>query len=235
MVIHLLAAVRAIHKFGKRICHAEGVDTLRRFSQLLSQFPGLPVYNRLMGIPENQPVPLRIGDAGLILAGFLLRPEVDRMRHILRFGNNMPDNKAAPVIRAWKFISAFPDTLVLLTKVNGGRLHLIIIEDADDFIRAVALDGRAEYPADNCRRFLVDQTVALVLRVFPVPIDGIVGGVFAGFALHTDSSFLLAAQVTEIPLVTNIIYFKDIIQKRLRNMHNCDIIILDFLYFTLTA
>ena len=157
------------------------------------------------------------------------------MRHILRFGNNMPDNKAAPVIRAWKFISAFPDTLVLLTKVNGGRLHLIIIEDADDFIRAVALDGRAEYPADNCRRFLVDQTVALVLRVFPVPIDGIVGGVFAGFALHTDSSFLLAAQVTEIPLVTNIIYFKDIIQKRLRNMHNCDIIILDFFNFTLTA
>ena len=46
--------------------------------------------------------------------------------------------------------------------------------------------------------------MVFVFRVFPVAIDSAVGGGLAGFSLDTDGSFLLAAQVAQIPLVHNV-------------------------------
>ena len=117
------------------------------------------------------------------------------MPHILRLGQNLPDHIAAPVIRVVKFLPAFPDAHSFFAKVNGGCFHLLVKEDAGNLIRAVSFNGQAEYPADNCGGFLVDQPVVFVLRVFFVSVNSDIGGWLAGFAFHTDSGFLLAAQI----------------------------------------
>lgn len=61
-----------------------------------------------------------------------------------------------------------------------------------------------ENAADNRSGFLIDIPTVLITRHFLVAINGTVGGRLAGFAFHTDRCFLLAAQITKIPLVHNV-------------------------------
>ena len=72
---------------------------------------------------------------------------------------------------------------------------MLIKEDAGNLIRAVSLNGQAEYLADNCGGFLVDQPVVFVLWIFFLSVNSDIGGWFAGFTFHPDSGFLLAAQI----------------------------------------
>ena len=60
------------------------------------------------------------------------------------------------------------------------------------------------YAPHHGSRFLVDQPVVFVLRVFLIAVDGTVGGGLAGFPFDPNGRFLLAAQVTQIPLVHDI-------------------------------
>ena len=126
------------------------------------------------------------------------------MPHIFGFGKDAPDNITTPVIRVGKFLLAFPNALVLFAKVNGRRFYLIVIENTGNIIRAFALNGQTEYPADNLCRFLVDIPTVLVTRLFLVAIDGTVGSGLTRFAFYTDGSALFAAQITKIPLVHDI-------------------------------
>ena len=126
------------------------------------------------------------------------------MPHILRLGENLPNDVAAPVIRVGELLFAFPDTLVLFAKVDRRRVDLVIKQDAGDVVGAFALNGQLEDTPHHGSRFLVDQPVVFVLRVFLIAVDGTVGGWLAGFPLDPNGGFLLAAQVTKIPFVHDV-------------------------------
>ena len=126
------------------------------------------------------------------------------MPHILRLGQNLPNDVAAPVIRVGELLLAFPDALALLAEVHGGRLHLILKENTGNIVGAFALDGQSENAPHHGGSFLVDQPMVFVLRVFLVTVNGTVGGGLAGFSLDADGGFLLAAQVAQIPLVHDV-------------------------------
>ena len=130
--------------------------------------------------------------------------EIHRMPHILRLGQNLPDDVAAPVIGVGELLLAFPDALVLLAEVDRRRVDLVIEQDAGDVVGAFALDGQLEDTPHHGSRLLVDQPMVFVLRVFPVAIDSAVSGRLAGLALDADGGFLLAAQVAQIPLVHDV-------------------------------
>ena len=126
------------------------------------------------------------------------------MPHILRLGEDLSHDIAAPVIGIGKFLFAFPDALALLAEVHGRRLHLILKEDAGNIVGAFALNGQTEDTPHHGGSFFVDQPMVFVFRVFLVAIDSTVGSGLAGFALDADGGFLLAAQVAQIPLVHDI-------------------------------
>ena len=53
-----------------------------------------------------------------------------------------------------------------------------------DLIYALAVNDHVEDAAHNGGSFLVDDPALLVLRVFQIPVDGVVAGVFALVALR---------------------------------------------------
>ena len=130
--------------------------------------------------------------------------EVDRMAHILRLGEDLPDCETIPTIRPGDVLSAFPDTPPLPCEVSGRRFDFRLAEHRSDFIRPVTLDGKLEDAPHGRRCFLVDQPVVFVVGVFPVAVDGTVGGGLAGFALDPDGGSLLAAQVPQIPFAHDV-------------------------------
>ena len=204
VVIHLFATVCTVQKSSQRIGFTHRINSSWRLTQLLSQFPCFFINNGFMGILKNQPFLFGVHYGSFVLIGLFMGTEVNRMPHIFRLRKNLCDNIAAPVIGIRKFFFAFPDTLILLAEINSRGFNLIVKEYTGNLIRTVALNGQAEDPADNCRRFFVNQPVVFVIRVFLVSVDRTVCGRLAGFTFHTNCSALLAAQVTKIPLVHNI-------------------------------
>ena len=204
VIIHLLAAVGTVQKASQRIRFTQRVDALGRLAELLRKLPCFPVHNGLVGILKDQPVLLWIHHGVFILVGLLVGTEIHRMPHILRLGEDLSHDIAAPVIRVGKFLFAFPDALALLAEVHGRRLHLILKEDAGNIVGAFALNGQTEDTPHHGGSFFVDQPMVFVFRVFLVAIDSTVGSGLAGFALDADGGFLLAAQVAQIPLVHDI-------------------------------
>ena len=130
--------------------------------------------------------------------------EIHRMPHILRLGEDLSHNIAAPIIGIGKFLLAFPDALALLTEVHSRRFHRILKENTGNIVGAFALDGQSENAPHHGGGFLVDQPMVFVFRVFLVAIDGAVGGRLAGFSLDADGGFLLTAQIAQIPLVHDV-------------------------------
>ena len=157
-----------------------------------------------MGVLEDQPIFLGIHHGVFILIGLLVGTEIHRMPHILRLGENLSHDIAAPVIGIGKFLFAFPDTLALLTEVHSRRFHLILKENTGNIVGPFALDGQSENAPHHGGSFLVDQPMVFVLRVFLVTVNGTVGGGLAGLSLDADGGFLLAAQVAQIPLVHDV-------------------------------
>ena len=98
VIIHLLAAIGAVQKAGQRIRFTQRVDALGRLAELLCKLPCFPVHNGLVGILEDQPVLPGIHHGVFIFIGLLVGAEIHRMPHILRLGENLPHDIAAPVI-----------------------------------------------------------------------------------------------------------------------------------------
>ena len=204
MIHHLCPAVGTEHKPCQRIGLAQRVMPPWCFPQLLRQLPCFCVYDSFMGVLENQPILFGIHYGIFILIGLLVGTEIHRMPHILRLGQNLPNDVAAPVIGVGELLLAFPDAFILLAKVDRRRVDLVIEQNAGNIVRAFTLDGQLEDTPHHGGSFLVDQPVILVLRVFLVAIDGAVGGGLAGFPLDPNGGFLLAAQVTKIPFVHDV-------------------------------
>ena len=204
MIIQLCAAVGAVEKPGQGIGLADGVVAAGRFPQLLGKLPGLFIHDGLMGIFKNQPVLRGVDNGPLVLVGFLVGAEVDRMAHILRLGKYLPHCEAVPAIRPGDVLPAFPDAPALSGEIGGRRLDFLLAEHRGNFIGAVALDGKLEDAPDNSGGFLVNQPVVLVIRVFSIAINGAVGSRLARLTLGPDGSSLLTAQVPQIPFAHDV-------------------------------
>ena len=141
MIIHFGSTIGAVQKTGQRICLTQRVDALGRLAELLYKLPCFPVHNGLVGILKDQPVLPGILHGVFIFVGLLVRTEIHRMPHILRLGQNLPDDVAAPVIGIGELLFTFPESLVLLAEVDSRRVDLIVKEDTGDVVGAFALNG----------------------------------------------------------------------------------------------
>ena len=204
VVIHLCSTVSTEHKPCQGIRLTQRVDALGRLAELLGKLPCFSVHNGLVGIFKDQPILLGIHYGVFIFIGLLVGAKIHRMPHILRLGEDLSHDIAAPVIGIGKFLFAFPDTLALLTEVHSRRFHLILKENTGNIVGPFALDGQSENAPHHGGSFLVDQPMVFVLRVFLVTVNGTVGGGLAGLSLDADGGFLLAAQVAQIPLVHDV-------------------------------
>ena len=77
----------------------------------------------------------------LIFVGFLMGTEVDRMPHILRFGQYLPYDKITPCVGTVNIFSAFPNAPTLSCQVSCWRLNLVPIQDIRNIAQAVSLDS----------------------------------------------------------------------------------------------
>ena len=203
VVIHLGSAVGTEHKAGQGIGDAGGICPAHRPFHLLGELPGFRVNNGLVGVLKNQPVG-RVIFYPLIPVGLLGRTEIDGMPHILRFLQHGADRKAVPVIGAAGVHGVLPAASAVAGQIIGGALHLFLCEYLGNLIGAMPLHRKQEDSPHHSGGFLVHQPVVLVLRVFFVAIDGIVGGGLACLAFDTVCCRNLFGLVTQIPFVHNI-------------------------------
>lgn len=87
-----------------------------------------------MGVLKDEPILLGIHHGVFIFIGLLVGAKIHRMPHILRLGEDLSHDIAAPVIGIGKFLFAFPDALALLAKVHGRRLHLILKKNTGNIV-----------------------------------------------------------------------------------------------------
>ena len=203
MVIHLSSAVSTEHKAGQGIGDAGGICPAHRPFHLLGELPGFRVNDGLVGVLKNQPVG-RVIFYPLIPVGLFGGTEIDGVPHILRLGQHGTDREAVPVIGAAGVHGVLPAASAVAGQIIGGALHLFLCEYLGDLMGAVPLHRKQEDPPHHSGGFLVHQPVVLVLRVFFVAIDGVVGGGLACLPLNTVCCRNLFGLVTQIPFVHDI-------------------------------
>src|SRR5699024_11637770 len=91
------------------------------------------------------------------------------------------------------------------SQIIGGALHLFLCEYLGNLMGAVPLHRKPEDPPHHGGGFLVHQPVVLVLRVFFVAIDGVVGGGLARIAFDTVCCCNLFVFVAQIPFVHDVV------------------------------
>ena len=126
------------------------------------------------------------------------------MPHILRLGQHRTDREAVPVIGAAGVHGVLTAASAVASQIIGGALHLFLCEYLGNLMGAVPLHRKPEDPPHHGGGFLVHQPVVLVLWVFFVAIDGVVGGWLARLALDTVCCRNLFGLVTQIPFVHDI-------------------------------
>ena len=92
----------------------------------------------------------------------------------------------------------------LVADIEAGKVVHLLCEYLGNLMGAVPLHRKPEYSPHHGSGFLVHQPVVLVLRVFFVAIDGVVGGGLARLALDTVCCRNLFGLVTQIPFVHDI-------------------------------
>ena len=126
------------------------------------------------------------------------------MPHIFRFLQHGADRETVPVIGAAGVHGVLPAASAVSCQIIGGALHLFLCEYLGDLMGAVPLHRKPEDPPHHSGGFLVHKPVVLVLRVFFVAIDGVVGGGLACLAFDTVCCRNLFGLVTQIPFVHDI-------------------------------
>ena len=203
VVIHFGSTVSTKHKAGQGIGDAGGICPAHRPLHLLGELPGFRVNNGLVGVLKDQPVG-RIIFYPLIPIGLFGGTEIDGVPHILRLGQHGADRKTVPVIGSAGVHGVFPAAPAVAGQIIGGALHLFLCEYLGDLMGAVPLHRKPEDPPHHSGGFLVHQPVVLILRVFFVAIDGVVGGGLACLPLNTVCCRNLFGLVTQIPFVHDI-------------------------------
>ena len=125
---------------------------------------------------------------------------VDGAADVLPAGQYILHHADVPVIGA---LGQLKVGLTLRTIV-GGLLHPPIMQKTGDFAGALALQSKLKDAPDYRRRFLVNEPVLRVVRVFPVaiPTDG--AGMLTGNALGFPRSLHALTEVFDVPFVDQI-------------------------------
>lgn len=97
--------------------------------QLLSKLPCFLVHDGRMDGYRNKPIFRCVKYRIFVSVRFLVRTEVDRVPHIVRFGKYLSHYKATPVVGMRKVIFAFPCPVRLPRLMDSRRLHLFVMED----------------------------------------------------------------------------------------------------------
>ena len=174
-VIHFRAAIRAENKSGQWICFSCGIRPPDGFSGPLGKLPGFRVNNSLMGVFKNQPFIFRAFQTLLVLVGFLVIAEIDCMTHVFLLGQNIGYCCSTPVVRAGHVCSVLLRTEPTFRHIHRRPVDLVIPQGIRNLTRTTSVDAELEDTLYYRRRFLVHQPVKLVLRVFPVSVDGLRG------------------------------------------------------------
>ena len=130
--------------------------------------------------------------------------KVDRMAHIFGLGQNLPNHIIAPCVGPCNLRFAFPGAAPLLCQISRRGFHLVPIQNICDVTQPMPLNSQLIDAPHDCRRFLINQPVILVVGIFLVAVDGLVGDRLARFTLDPDSGALFATQVAQVPLAHDI-------------------------------
>ena len=202
--MHLSTAVRTENLTHKRICLALCVYPAFGLSKLLHHIPCFSVNDRLMGIRKDHYLVTVISYSSLILIGKLLCTEIHSISHIFRFFKHSYDTYSCPFIWLWHITPVLVTSISPLCLIIWRFFHLFLSQYPCNLIWSDSLNCHPEYPADNCRSFLVNEPVILIFRIFDISVWWIVGNWFPVPALCLQYCLYLAAAVTQIPFVHDI-------------------------------
>ena len=203
MIVHLCAAVCAKNKAGKGIGFACGVNTVFGSFCLLRELPCLFIHDRFMRVFKDEPVFRGVLNP-LVLIRFLRTAEIDGVPHVFRPGKNGFHRFAVPVIRAGFVYPVLKVSASMLGVIIAWGFYFFGSQHSGDVIGAMSLHCKAENSPHDSRRFLVDQPVILVFRVFLVPVDRVVGRRLSRIPLNLISSGNLSRLIAQIPFVHDI-------------------------------
>ena len=125
------------------------------------------------------------------------------MPHVLHAGKNIAHRRTPPAVGVFKLVVPAV-ARALCGKVGRRAKHLFLGQNIRDLIHALAVNDHAEDAAYNGGSFLVDNPALLVLRVFQIPVDGVIAGVFALIALCPIDGADLLACITSVKIVHDI-------------------------------
>ena len=129
--------------------------------------------------------------------------EIDGMPHILHTGENVAHRRTPPAVRIFKLVvSAVAHAFC--GKVGRRAKHLFLGQNIRDLIHALAVNDHAEDAAHNGGSFLVDDPALLVLRIFQIPVDGMIAGMFALVALRPVDGADLLGGITSVKIVHDV-------------------------------
>ena len=126
--------------------------------------------------------------------------EIDGMPHVLHAGENVAHRRTPPAVGIFKLaVSAVASALC--GKIGRRAKHLFLGQNIRDLVHTLAVNDHTEDTAYNSGCFLVDDPALFVLRVFQIPVDGMIAGVFALVALCPVDGADLLACITSVKIV----------------------------------
>lgn len=195
LVIHFCTTLAAIEQPSQRIRFFIAVAASARPAELLRGFPCSLVNNSFVGILKDFPVLFGSLPAVLVPVAGLEGLEIDSMPHVFHAGENVAYRRTPPAVGIFK--------LAVSTVAHAfcGRVgHLLLGQNIRDLIHALAVNDHAEDAAHNGGSFLVDNPALIVLRVFQIPVDGMIAGVFALVALCPIDGADLLGGITSVKM-----------------------------------
>jgi len=144
--------------------------------------------------------------------------EIDGMPHVLHAGENVAHRCTPPAIGIFKLaVSAVASALC--GKIGRRAKHLFLGQNIRDLVHTLAVNDHTEDTAYNSGCFLVDDPALFVLRVFQIPVDGMIAGVFALVALCPVDGADLLACITSVKIVHDIEKRREIILGLIGTVH----------------
>jgi len=132
------------------------------------------------------------------------------MPHVLHAGENVTHRCTPPAVGIFKLaVSAVSHALC--GKIGRRAKHLFLGQNIRDLIHALTVNDHTKDAAHNSSSFLVNDPALLVLRVFQIPVDRMIAGVFALVALRPIDGADLLACITSVKIVHDIEKRREII------------------------
>ena len=218
LVIHFRAALAAVEQPSQRVRLFIAVTAPDRPAELLRGFPCGLVNDCFMGILKDFPVLFGSLLAVLVPVAGLEGLEIDGMPHVLHAGENVAHRCTPPAIGIFKLaVSAVAHALC--GKVGRRAKYLFLGQNIRDLVHTLAVNDHTEDTAYNSGCFLVDDPALLVLRIFQIPVDGMIAGVFALVALCPVDGADLLACITSVKIVHDIEKRREIILGLIGTVH----------------